>query len=167
MAFVAATTIADEHRFRSIVLNDTTLRDGEQAPGMTFTTTEKVSIARALAGAGITEMTMTTDGILARLNKASAAEEFFELLGVEYEAKIVNVARLHILRRMGQYLACETLSGASDPDIALRCKATLERAYADFVTSSPIEQRVFKVLKDAAAQRPNKHRALVQLGSLE
>ncbi|MDH2347788.1 nitrogenase stabilizing/protective protein NifW [Bradyrhizobium sp. SSUT77] len=110
---------------------------------------------------------MTTDGILARLNKASAAEEFFELLGVEYEAEIVNVARLHILRRMGQYLAGETLTGASDPDIALRCKSTLERAYADFVTSSPIEQRVFKVLKDAAAQRPNKHRALVQLGSLE
>ncbi|WP_354266441.1 nitrogenase stabilizing/protective protein NifW [Bradyrhizobium sp. I1.7.5] len=110
---------------------------------------------------------MTTDGILSQLNKASAAEEFFALLGVEYDAKIINVARLHILRRMGQYLAGEQLTGASDPDIALRCKATLERAYADFVTSSPIEQRVFKVLKDAAAPQPNKHPALVQLGSLE
>ncbi|WFU39763.1 homocitrate synthase [Bradyrhizobium sp. CB82] len=41
---------------RQIVLNDTTLRDGEQAPGVAFTTAEKLSIARVLASAGITEI---------------------------------------------------------------------------------------------------------------
>lgn len=56
MAFAAAITGLDKDRSRSIVLNDTTLRDREQAPGVAFTATEKVSIARALAGAGITEI---------------------------------------------------------------------------------------------------------------
>ncbi|MBJ7406812.1 MAG: nitrogenase stabilizing/protective protein NifW [Bradyrhizobium sp.] len=107
------------------------------------------------------------DGILAQLNKASAAEEFFTLLGVDYDPKIVNVARLHILRRMGQYLAGEDFSGVADEVVAGRCKTVLERAYADFVASSPIDQRVFKVLKDAVAPQPKQAPALVQIGVLK
>jgi nitrogenase-stabilizing/protective protein len=109
----------------------------------------------------------TPTGILDRLNKASSAEDFFTLLGVDYDPRIVNVARLHILRRMGQYLAAEDFAGAAEADVAARCKAVLEQAYADFVASSPIDQRVFKVLKDAVAQPAKPAPALVPLSVLK
>ncbi|OMI08585.1 nitrogenase stabilizing/protective protein [Bradyrhizobium brasilense] len=104
--------------------------------------------------------------ILDRLSSASSAEEFFSLLGVDYDPKIVNVARLHILKRMGQYFAKEKFSGATEPEIRARCKAMLEQAYADFVASPPIDQRVFKVLKDAVVD-PGKPTAFVPLSELK
>jgi nitrogenase-stabilizing/protective protein len=61
-------------------------------------------------------------GVLERLSKASSAEDFFEMLGVDYDPKHVNVVRLHILRRMGQYLVSEDFTGLPDEVVAERCK---------------------------------------------
>ncbi|WP_085034614.1 nitrogenase stabilizing/protective protein NifW [Ensifer aridi] len=92
--------------------------------------------------------------ILARLRSLSAAEEFFAALGVSYDPKVLNVSRLHIMKRMGQYLAEEDFSGLPDQVIAARAHAMLERAYEDFAASSPLTHRVFKVLKDHDPDNP-------------
>jgi nitrogenase-stabilizing/protective protein len=95
-----------------------------------------------------------TDDVLARLKAASSAEDFFSILELPYDEAVVRVARLHILKRMGQYLAVESFAGLPLDVVADQCRANLKRAYEDFVTSKPIEQRVFKVLREAVEPKP-------------
>lgn len=89
--------------------------------------------------------------VLDQLRTLSSAEDFFSFLGVPYDPAVLNVARLHILKRMGEYLRQNMLAEAEEETARALCRAHLERAYSDFAKSSPLEQRVFKVLKDAVA----------------
>lgn len=100
---------------------------------------------------------MTCDGValssdvtdfIARLKSLSAAEEFFEVLGVPYEPKVLDVSRLHIMKRMGQYLAEQGFSDCCARLVAARARDALERAHADFATASPLSHRVFRVFEE-------------------
>ncbi len=100
--------------------------------------------------AALDKKSAQADGyVLAALKSAGSAEDFFTLLGVPYEPKVLQVARLHILKRMSEYLEGDDLDSLPDPVVAARCKTVLERAYEDFVNSTPLKERVFKVLKQA------------------
>jgi nitrogenase-stabilizing/protective protein len=66
---------------------------------------------------------------------------------------------------MGQYLAAEDFAGLPDSVIAARCKAVLQRAYEDFVASTPLNERVFQGLREAVA--PPKPKNFVPLDSLK
>jgi nitrogenase-stabilizing/protective protein len=105
--------------------------------------------------------------VLEELRRLSAAEDIFRCLDVPYEPSIVNVARLHILRRMGEYLAKEDMAGLDDEEIRARCRTHLQKAYEDFVARSPIEERVFKVHKDAVKPVAPKKVPFVPLAALE
>ena len=108
--------------------------------------------------------------VLDRLESLSSAEEFFDYLEVPYVPEVVHVARLHIMRRMGQYLkgseAQGALENADDGALFALCREHLSQAYADFVASSPIEERVFKVHRDAIAPKPEQNRPFVPLSAL-
>ncbi|WP_315796493.1 nitrogenase stabilizing/protective protein NifW [Bradyrhizobium sp. SZCCHNRI3043] len=112
-------------------------------------------------------MTAASPNVLDELKKTSAAEEFFKLLGVDYDPKVLNVCRLHVLRRMGQYLVSEDFSDVSNEDVAARCKSFLEQAYQDFLVSTPLDQRVFKVLKEAVAPPKPAPKPFVSLTTLK
>lgn len=86
--------------------------------------------------------------VLEQLSRLSSAEDFFRFLNVPYDPSVLNVARLHILRRMADNLRKAT-EEADEAKARAYFRAHLERAYQDFVRSSPISERVFKVHKDA------------------
>lgn len=108
--------------------------------------------------------------VLDELAKLSAAEEFFACLGVAYDPAVVHVARLHILRRMGQYLresqADEAFSRMDDAQLRLLCREHLANAYQDFVVSTPIQERLFKVHRDAVAPKAEPQKPFVPLTAL-
>lgn len=85
-----------------------------------------------------------------KLSRLSAAEEFFEFFAVPYEPAVVHVNRLHILKRFNQYLRQAANATAGDETTQFNAhRALLERAYGDFVRSTPAQEKVFKVFQDA------------------
>lgn len=100
------------------------------------------------------------------LRHLSSAEDFFEALGVDYDPAVVRVARLHILRRMGEYIECSELEDADDSVARAACRAHLAKAYDDFVASSPILERIFKVHKDAIKPAAEPVKPFIPLATL-
>jgi len=85
-----------------------------------------------------------------KLQTLSAAEEFLDALAVDYVPEIVHVNRLHILKRFQQYLQRDPVAdGLSDELEYAAYRERLQRAYLDFVESSPLAEKVFKVFQNA------------------
>jgi nitrogenase-stabilizing/protective protein len=76
------------------------------------------------------------------------AEDYFRVLGVEYDERVLAVGRLHILKLFGRELAGFTPSGEERDLVA--CRAALERAYQALLQAGPLHHRVFRVLAERA-----------------
>jgi nitrogenase-stabilizing/protective protein len=104
--------------------------------------------------------------VLEQLSQLSSAEEFFRFLDVPFDPAVLQVARLHILRRMGDNLRKAAVESDENKARAY-FRAHLERAYLDFVNSSPMQERVFKVHQDAVRSRSARRVHLTGMSSGE
>ncbi|MBK9022261.1 MAG: nitrogenase-stabilizing/protective protein NifW [Sulfuritalea sp.] len=76
----------------------------------------------------------------------SSAEDFLDYFGIDYEAQVVQVNRLHILQRYHDYLAKQEAGNAPDYQA---WRKWLELAYRDFVDSSAQQEKVLAVYRKA------------------
>lgn len=89
-----------------------------------------------------------------RLKALSSAEDFFVFFGLPFEERVVQVNRLHILKRFYQYLHTTTLPMPGDEVEQFRHhRGLLAQAYQDFVQSTPAAEKVFKVFQEAGGTR--------------
>lgn len=86
---------------------------------------------------------------LQQLKALSSAEDFLQYFGIPFDQQVVNVSRLHILKRFFQYIRQENLLAQTDEvGLFTQYRTQLAKAYADFVTSTPAQEKVFKVFQD-------------------
>ena len=76
----------------------------------------------------------------------SSAEDFLDYFGIDYEAPVVQVTRLHILQRSHDYLAKQEAGNAPEYQA---WRKWLELAYRDFVDSSAQQEKVLAVYRKA------------------
>lgn len=94
------------------------------------------------------------DSLTQRLKALSSAEDFMVFFGIPYEERVVQVNRLHILKRFYQYLHKSTdLALGDDIELFRQYRLLLQRAYGDFVSSNAVTEKVFKVFQDADGQK--------------
>jgi nitrogenase-stabilizing/protective protein len=102
------------------------------------------------------------DSLTQRLKALSSAEDFMVFFGVPFDERVLQVNRLHILKRFYQYLhqaqglpagASEGLTGLDDIALFRAYRGLLAQAYGDFVRSNAVTEKVFKVFQDASGQK--------------
>lgn len=97
-----------------------------------------------------------SSSVLAQIAAQPSAEAIFTYLQVPYRTEVLNVSRLHILKRMGQYLNATSLAGQDDTVVFAAAREALRRAHADFETSTPLQEKVFKVLSNAGTRQQSR-----------
>ncbi|MFT4095550.1 MAG: nitrogenase stabilizing/protective protein NifW [Rhodoblastus sp.] len=100
-----------------------------------------------------------------QLKSLSSAEDFFQALDVPFDPQVLRVARLHILKRMGQIVGA-LADDAPETEARHACREALIAAYEEFTQKTPIETRLFKVLRDRDPSRPATRGAFVPLSDL-
>ncbi|MEH2262445.1 nitrogenase-stabilizing/protective protein NifW [Nostoc sp.] len=89
-------------------------------------------------------------GTIDELKKLVDAEEFFQFFNMPYDVEVVNVNRLHILKKFSQYIQeiDNNSPELSQEERLNQYSLALQKAYQVFIESTPHEQKLFKVFND-------------------
>ena len=104
-------------------------------------------------------------GTLSQFQKLTDAEQYFEFFDLAYDPQVVNINRLHILKKFSQSLQEIDPKFAESQEATLLnlYRAALEESYATLQTSNAIEQKLFKVFH----QKPQNIVMLSDIGNDE
>lgn len=91
-------------------------------------------------------------GTLAEFKQLVDAEQYLDFFQIPYNPHFVNVNRLHILRKFSSFIMAidAAAPNLSDRDRLDRYKTALQEAYNVFITSSPGQEKLFKVFSRPA-----------------
>ncbi|MEL6603358.1 MAG: nitrogenase-stabilizing/protective protein NifW [Cyanobacteria bacterium J06614_10] len=81
---------------------------------------------------------------LTQFHRLKDAEEYFAFFDLDYDSRVLNVNRLHILRKFSQLVQAVDKS-LTEQEKLLAYRQALQMAYDLFLTSNSVEQKLFKV----------------------
>ncbi|MDZ7954650.1 nitrogenase-stabilizing/protective protein NifW [Nostoc sp. DedQUE09] len=89
-------------------------------------------------------------GTIDEFKKLVDAEEFFQFFNMPYDLEVVNVNRLHILKKFSQYMQeiDDNSPDLSEEERLNQYSLALQKAYQVFIESTAHEQKLFKVFND-------------------
>jgi nitrogenase-stabilizing/protective protein len=89
-------------------------------------------------------------GTIDQFKKLVDAEEFFKFFNMPYDLEVVNVHRLHILKKFSQYIheIDDNSPDLSQEEKLNQYSLALQKAYQVFIESTAYEQKLFKVFND-------------------
>ncbi len=100
---------------------------------------------------------------LAEFNQLVNAEDYLGFFALPYDAQFVNINRLHILQKFSKLIKRidSEAPELSEAEKLARYQTALQEAYNTFTTSSPLDQKLFKVFNE----KPQNVVLLSEIGS--
>ena len=99
---------------------------------------------------GTINMTENTIKNLEEFRKLTDTEEYLQFFDIAYDQKFVNINRLHILKQFSILIEeiDKVFPDVSESERLDKYASAFEEAYQLFVTSSPLETKLFKVFQE-------------------
>lgn len=102
-------------------------------------------------------------GTLSEFNQLVNAEDYLDFFGLPYDPQFVNVNRLHILQKFSSLIRTIDAEAANltEAEQLAAYREALQQAYSTFTTSSPLNEKLFKVFNE----KPQNVVMLSEIGS--